>query len=716
MAIRHVQFDGNGGPFSGQNDLQLRHQLETEDSPFGLLIWPALYLVDPSILNVDLLPRDAYRLEVWYAHNGWFDAEVKGWELHMIRSKGKHRSGVIDIVGHVRPGPPSLVSEYEISGLSTNLKVLASTVRQNGYLHENTQFNLGYANQSRILLQQLLQNHAHAYASVDMAVRADPINEQVAVELQAVPGIRTEFGEISVSGNEVLPERFIRDAVTFDPGDPYKIDLLNETQRKLFDMGTFAVVSVRPDLSDPTRVEVPVDVTVKETTFRRLRFGLGGNVEGGATEGATDTFWDGLTYSPRISTNFRHTNFLKQLIRLDLNASGGLYYEPVQGDLSRYARTTGPGGQDYIMPVNATGDDVPNDVTKVTGDLSADLFFPRVWGPDVGLEIGASGERNVQANTWLYVRYQTNVDLVWNPTRLFTVRAGPDIEWYGIPTGEPIPPRQKYLLFGEKRQETITDAFTEQTYELHYLITSLKQEIINDTNPKRYTQRGPVTRGRYVAFALKETLPLLDSELFVSIHSDIRFFVPLKFGKRATSYPLLTAWAFRSNYVFAYQKNAVIPYPERTFLGGSNSIRGFRTDQVGPYDNYSDGEFSLPRGGTLSLQTSGELRYPWINGITFATFVDAGMLVLDPAEIGFDDFRMSVGVGARYATLVGPLRFDVSFRPTYDEDCAPAGQTCTEGGTIDRAYDFFSGFKAWDNQGKHPPYAMVFYIAIGEAI
>ena len=125
-------------------------------------------------------------------------------------------------------------------------------------------------------------------------------------------------------------------------------------------------------------------------------------------------------------------------------------------------------------------------------------------------------------------------------------------------------------------------------------------------------------------------------------------------------------------------------------------------------------EYQLPLGGTISLQGSSELRYPWAHGITWAVFTDAGVLLDSFTELGLDALRYSAGAGVRYETPVGPVRFDVSVRPLFPEDTDPA--TCRGTEVEPHAYDLFSSFERWKDPDSHPPFALVFFLAIGEAI
>jgi hypothetical protein len=125
----------------------------------------------------------------------------------------------------------------------------------------------------------------------------------------------------------------------------------------------------------------------------------------------------------------------------------------------------------------------------------------------------------------------------------------------------------------------------------------------------------------------------------------------------------------------------------------------------------------LPQGGTVSVLASGEARVDWAYGVSFAPFVDAGLLAPDLGSVGLDDVRFGVGVGARYKSLVGPIRLDVSLRPLYPEDGGPNSVSgCRAADAIPRAFDLLGvslNQRYLDKRGF--PLALNVMIAIGEA-
>ncbi len=141
----------------------------------------------------------------------------------------------------------------------------------------------------------------------------------------------------------------------------------------------------------------------------------------------------------------------------------------------------------------------------------------------------------------------------------------------------------------------------------------------------------------------------------------------------------------------------MIPLPEVFFAGGGNSHRGFGLNQAGPRDPDS----GFPVGGSALFVNSEELRFPQISlpylgeGFGFAIFHDMGNVFTaghdlltglmrwhqpDPAQCllanpgaiipacetyfnnsGYDYTSHAVGLGLRYKTPIGPLRFDFGY-------------------------------------------------------
>lgn len=121
--------------------------------------------------------------------------------------------------------------------------------------------------------------------------------------------------------------------------------------------------------------------------------------------------------------------------------------------------------------------------------------------------------------------------------------------------------------------------------------------------------------------------------------------------------------SFKTRVGYIPQGELDTPTYERFYLGG-RSFRGFDYRTISPKGIRNDtGTLGRdPVGGTWLLFAGAEYEHPvWEEIFSLVTFLDAGTVTNDP---GFDDFRVSVGVGIRlYIPQLGqaPLAFDFGF-------------------------------------------------------
>ena len=97
-----------------------------------------------------------------------------------------------------------------------------------------------------------------------------------------------------------------------------------------------------------------------------------------------------------------------------------------------------------------------------------------------------------------------------------------------------------------------------------------------------------------------------------------------------------------------------IPPDQRFYAGGSGSVRGYAYQSVGPqFRDYR------PIGGTSV--TAGTIEFRQRFGASFGAvaFVDAGQVGETSSPFNGTLFE-GVGVGARYYTSIGPIRFDIA--------------------------------------------------------
>jgi len=96
-----------------------------------------------------------------------------------------------------------------------------------------------------------------------------------------------------------------------------------------------------------------------------------------------------------------------------------------------------------------------------------------------------------------------------------------------------------------------------------------------------------------------------------------------------------------------------VPTTELFTLGGMNSIRGFRSGEVGPMDSYGN-----TIGGHRMTVFNTELTFPIGNvpGLSGVCFFDAGNAFTK--DVDLNNLKKSYGAGIRWVTPMGPLRLE----------------------------------------------------------
>ncbi|RAK51366.1 autotransporter assembly complex protein TamA [Phenylobacterium deserti] len=112
------------------------------------------------------------------------------------------------------------------------------------------------------------------------------------------------------------------------------------------------------------------------------------------------------------------------------------------------------------------------------------------------------------------------------------------------------------------------------------------------------------------------------------------------------------AGRLRLGSIAGVERDRIAP-SRRLYSGGGGSVRGFGYQDLGPRDPQND-----PLGGRSQVEMALEARYRFGN-FGIVPFVDAGQVYEDSVP-NFSDLRVGVGVGARYYTNFGPIRFDVA--------------------------------------------------------
>jgi outer membrane protein assembly factor BamA len=209
-------------------------------------------------------------------------------------------------------------------------------------------------------------------------------------------------------------------------------------------------------------------------------------------------------------------------------------------------------------------------------------------------------------------------------------------------------PRAVDLLFGYRfRRITLSSPLFLEPITVS--VAALESTLLRDTRDFVLDAR----KGKFLSANLEYSPEIIGSDLhFLKSFSQAFFYHPV-----GSSF--LWGQAYRLGLAWPFGEQDLIP-DERFKAGGANSVRGYPTDSLGPVGILGD-----PVGGEATFVMNQELRYRHPSGLGGVLFWDAGNVFESVSALGLR-LKHSLGLGLRWSSPIGPLRFDIA-RPLQPE-------------------------------------------------
>ncbi len=174
---------------------------------------------------------------------------------------------------------------------------------------------------------------------------------------------------------------------------------------------------------------------------------------------------------------------------------------------------------------------------------------------------------------------------------------------------------------------------------------------------------------------------------FQKVNLDVRKYTPI-------TNSLTLANRINGGIIFYTQPDS-LPSNIRYYSGGTNSVRGWDRQRLGPtapsFDSQGNFDSYIPVGGRTTFLFNIELRQSLeriIPNFGLAAFLDGGQVWQDISSLPSRPIQFGAGGGVRYQSPIGPVRVDIAYKlnPT-DEDL--------------RIYNGENYGSAWDRIGIH---------------
>jgi translocation and assembly module TamA len=591
--------------------------------------------------DADLFAIDEKRIVRWYNEKGFYEAKITNLE------EKTDSAGRVTVVVHIQEGRRARVQSVQFAGAQPLSSDELNDIDDALPLHVNDAFDEDAYEKSKDILQDQLREHGFAEARIDGEVRVNPDEGTARIVYRLDPGARYKFGDVKVTGErEVSPEQIAR-ATGIDPGDPFKPSAVDLAQQRVYNLGAFSGVRLTVHPEEGKQV-TDLRVNVHEAPFQTIRAGIGAQLE--------ETRW----LLPRLQLGYTNRNFFGNLRRLELNSTVGYAFVPDIGN----AIAGGTGTKTGI--VTLTSAQLTNPSILPSLDLVSRAEFAREVQNGFGYSQAAGrfgvayrrGRHNVAAGINFVEYFQASLDT--DPQNL--------IQTGGQGLG---------VLFSNNCLPSCTLTYP----QLRYTYDS-RDNVLEPTD------------GFFATLDLQQTARPGNFDYF-RVEPEVRGYLALsKYG----------TFAMRAQYgaliLEGNQDPQASPFTQRFFGGGQSYQRGYPPLQQGPkvgaaIQPYPALEQSValttsrftswvPIGGNgaMLLTAEARLRTDFILTHTeFVLFTDASRIT-EKATLPWEGrLEVAPGVGLRYVTPFGPIRFDIAYVVNPQPVTVP-GATTKSGFTI----------------------------------
>ena len=700
-AVRKIRFDNNGSALQGTSDYSVRAAMEQGRSKRFTFIAPQQRRV---FLDLDVLQVDGWRIETWYAHNGYFDAKFLGWNIEILDEGGgflrPNRPPTVRLTGRIEEGVPSMLGSIDGAdgdaivwegweSLGKGARPLLSQLEASSELETGSRFSLSAVKTTESSVVARMQEQSYARTTVSSAVEVWPEEQIATVRFSGDLGPDCMFGPVEINGDFGIAQALVLAEVSFEEGDAFRASKLAETRQRLFALGIFSVVNVIPVLDSTEHPDdiIPIRIDLMERKYRQLKLGGGLLLESGQQ-------------GTHVSAELSHANLFNRLVKLTFaNRLGYSVISDVSID-GLVDEFTDTGVDEEVLAINSQG---------VVGETTVNLLVPRFPADRYQVELDVGFERGVE-QAYQFDNPSISPSISWSPKGPWRFKLAYELEYL------------RYFNYAVDLSDLL-DPRLGLDFTNPYLLSSVSETVIYDSRNDPVNVRS----GTYAILGLTEAGgPFGGQFSFIRLSADYRRYASLldiagisiggKSLRRRWNWRPLGAFAGRmaGGIIFPYGDNSSVPYAERLYLGGGNDVRGWTNNYLGPYiiENCeagdgrgwsmgrdsdvtlveacssesgarpSSGEDILPIGGTISGQLGIEYRRYFQDTYGVVLFLDSGMVWDERADL-MEDWQdltsnwagwmsrdtilaPTVGVGGRYKSPVGPARLDVAYRLSDD--------------------------------------------------
>ncbi len=604
-----------------------------------------------AVYNPVEVTRAAERIKEYYEEEGYFEVQV-------TPDAVKLPDGDVTVTFRIAEGRKMTIEEILIEGARgltpKQIKEVMATQERQYYILRGT-VERQKLDDDRDRIVSLYNDHGFIQARVESAdTIIDREKARVTVKIVVVEGPQFLVGGVDITGNNVVPVEEVRRRIRFKTGDVFSRTKVRESLlgiQALYGTIGRASAEIFPQTSQDNtnrRVNLTFEIIEGPEVFVE-RINITGNTRSEEKILRREV--------PMAEGDFFTTAKLERAKQKLTNLG---YFDQVRA-------TTSPGSSKDKIVVNIEVVEKPTGLFSIGGgyssvdsfiatlDLSQRNFLGRGWEVFVRVRAGAETQQGTIGFTepWLFDRPLAAGFDLFNNRRVYseyTVNSlGGDIR-FGHPLGDYSRWNVIYRLTQDDISDVADNASTSLLEEEGTRITSLiGGSISRDSRDSVFE----ATRGSVAAIGVDFAgLAFGDSKFVRGTGSYAAFYNPWLNH--------VISWRASGGYQVGWSTESV-PLFERFYMGGPNSLRGWKARQISPID-----QSATKVGGTIFLLGTVEYSVPLFFGIRAALFYDIGQVYGPDTSFGttFDltALRHDVGFSLRWASPFGPLRIDYGIK------------------------------------------------------
>jgi outer membrane protein assembly complex protein YaeT len=248
------------------------------------------------------MDRDLEAIRDLYRGNGFRDVMVTSRVLDDYNGNAAHLAIFVDIT----EGPQWFVSKLSFEGVSDDFRAALLLILHSTAGQPYSDLNIA---SDRDSILDYYFNSGYPQAKFEFTSMPAAEANQVNLTFIVTPGPHVYVRDVLVAGLKRTQPDLVRDRISLDPGDPLSQSQINQSQRRLYDLGIFTRVDAaiqNPDGEEPDKY---VLYSLEEAGRYSMNVGVGaeiGNIGGSST--SLDSPAGTTGFSPRFSFGISRLN------------------------------------------------------------------------------------------------------------------------------------------------------------------------------------------------------------------------------------------------------------------------------------------------------------------------------------------------------------------------------------------------------------------------